>query len=251
MRQGGITVAVVYCNRCGCENPSDRGACLRCFNLLRWPTQGNICSNCGADNSTNASYCFNCDNAFDDAGPPDDWSLSAAIGLALGGAAEIGPAADEGDYLSTEEGAPAAVPDLDFEEQVAGPAGAAPPEPAMFEPVEAEEPPDIPPPPPGAAQLHEEERPESVDSEFAPLVPEDAAPEVDQTDLAALALELDTPPPPPKPKAAELAPPPPPPPAADSAEKPASSSVDVEEVKDEDDDDVFGGWALELDDKET
>ena len=49
MRQGGITVAVIYCNRCGCENPSDRGACLRCFNLLHWPAQGNVCPNCGAD----------------------------------------------------------------------------------------------------------------------------------------------------------------------------------------------------------
>ncbi len=252
MEQGGISVAATYCNRCGCENSSDRGACVRCLNALQWPAAGNSCGNCGGDNASHASYCFNCGNSLGGSEPADDWRLSTAIGLVLGGAAET-ISADDGagdeDYLGGEED-PEAVPDLDFEES----AGAdddfdmpAPPalddaaEPEMFEPAEdmdEEDALEMPPPPPDLDDG-------DVDSEFASLTPEDDAPPVEEAALADLALELAPPPPPESDdlsvEADEAEPVAFAPPAAD--EKPAD-----EPAADSDDDEALGGWALDLDD---
>ena len=256
MQQGGISVAAIYCNRCGCENTSDRGACVRCLNLLQWPPEGNICDNCGADNAGHAEYCFNCCNPFGGAEPADDWSMAAAINLALGGDADIGPAEDE--YMAEEE--PEAVPDLDFEESSSAEEAEAP-EPPMFEPAEAEEEEFAPPPPPpedNEPELLEvppteeeaEEEPGGVDSEFAPLSAEDLAPEAAEDELESLALELASEPE----EAEEAAPPPPPPDALEieeiTEEEPETAEpAEPAEAAEDDEDSVLGGWALEIDDE--
>lgn len=254
MRQGGITVAAIYCNRCGCENPSDRGACVRCLNLLQWPGGGNACGNCGADNAGHADYCVNCGSVLGDVEPAEDWSLAAAISLALGGEAGLGAEDEDEGYLGLEEDEPEAVPDLDFEES-AGEEELAleeAPEPPMFEPSETapadEEAFELPPPPPAVDEVEEQADDGDVDSEFAPVIPEDAAPEADADDLAALALELASEPE--AAEAAEFAPPPPPPDALelDEVAEQETPEVSAAEEDGEEEDSVLGGWALELDD---
>lgn len=249
-------MAAVYCNRCGCENSSDRSACVRCLNALAWPAGGNACGNCGGDNSSHASYCFNCGEPLGDADSAEDWGLAAAITMALGGGeAELGAAddVDDEEFIAGDDEEPADVPELDFDEPAAEdlalPDDEAAEEPEMFEEVEA-------------LDLADES---AEDSEFAPQIPEDAAPEVDQIALEELAIEL-------APELDEPADEPAlPPDAVDLAEEPAEESFtefaapeEAEEAADgeseeapaesedgegDEDDSVFGGWALELDEE--
>lgn len=253
MQQGGISVAALYCNRCGCENSSDRSACVRCLNALAWPAEGNTCANCGGDNSSNASYCFNCGEPLGDVEAAADWSLNAAINLALGGEAELDAAdvEDEEDFIGDD--APSDVPELDFDEPAAEdlalPDDAE--EPEMFEEVET-------------LDLADES---AEDSEFAPQIPEDAAPEVDQVALEELAIELGPDLDAPVDEAAVLEEPAEESFAEFAAPEPVESAEPgepVEEVADgeseegpaasdeadgDEDDSVFGGWALELDEE--
>ncbi len=247
-------MSAVYCNRCGCENTPDRGACLRCLNLLQWPAGGNTCDNCGADNAGHADYCFNCGRPLGDVEPAENWSLAAAVSLVLAG--EVGAGVDDSEYLGLPEGEPEEVPELDFDqpaEEAEPSAEAAAAEPPLFEPAEPEAEEEIleiaPAPTPSKEEPEDAGLP---DSEFATLAPEDLAPEANAEDLEALALELagdssaDEP--------ADFAPPPPPPPEAldlsevDEEAKPEAPAKQ-EQASDEDDDSVLGGWALELDDE--
>ncbi len=232
MQQGGISVAAVYCNRCGCENSSDRSACVRCLNALAWPPGGNVCGNCGGDNSSNALYCFNCGEPLGDAETAPDWSLAVAITLALGGEAELGAAdeVDEEEFIAADGEEPTDVPDLDFDEPAAEDLGLPDDEaeePEMFEEVET-------------LDLADES---AEDSEFAPQIPEEAAPEVDQVALEELAIELDEP-------AEEAEPAAEAEPAEEAADGESEETpAESEDGGDDEDDSVFGGWALELDEE--
>ncbi len=240
-------MAALYCNRCGCENSSDRSACVRCLNALAWPAGGNACGNCGADNSSHASYCFNCGGPLGDSETAPDWSLDTAVALALGGEAALDEAGeDDDDFVGGADEDPEDVPELDFDEPVAEDLALPDDdeEPEMFEEAET-------------LDLADDG---AEDSEFAPQIPEDAAPEVDEIALEELAIELGP----------EVDEPPLPPDAVDLAEEPAEDSFaefampeEVEEAAegaseeapaadDEDgdeEDSVFGGWALELDEE--
>jgi outer membrane biosynthesis protein TonB len=212
-----MIVTAVYCNRCGCENPADRGACLMCLNVLHWPPGGNACPSCGADNAAHALFCSACGAAIGEAAPAA-LTVAAAVNLVLGGAAEGEEAADGGYVAAADEIEPASVPEIDFEaEEAPEPVAELAPEPPAeepepFEPVaplaeEIEEPPAPPPPTPEAAEPG--------------------------PDFEELAIELE---PEEKPaEEAEEAPPPPPPPGAVTLDEEPAEEAD------------FGGWTIELD----
>ena len=242
-------MAALYCNRCGCENSSDRSACVRCLNALAWPAGGNACGNCGADNSSHASYCFNCGEPIGDADSAADWSLDTAVTLALGGEAALDEdGEDDEDFVGGADEDPEDVPELDFDEPVAEDQALpdADEEPEMFEEVET-------------LDLADES---DEDSEFAPQIPEDAAPEVDEIALEELAIELgpeldepalppdavDLPEQPAEESFAEFALPEEPEPAEEAADG-ESEEAPADSNEGDEDDSVFGGWALELDEE--
>ncbi len=244
-------MAAVYCTRCGCENADTRGACLRCFNPLDWPTGDVTCSSCGAELPGDADYCRACGAAVTDVPPAPDCSLAAAISLVLGGAADIGPAEEE--YEEEELIGPADVPAVDFEEaeEVAPAAEAA-------EEVTAAPPP--PPPPPPAEEIAFEE----VAAEEEPAAAEEeAAEELFEPSSASEEISFAPPPPPPPPEevgtdgmldqevpAFE--------PPADKEEEPSfappaeetpAAEDDKEKDEEEDKKDDLGGWVIDFDEE--
>jgi len=152
-------VAVVYCNRCGCENASTRGACLRCLNFIDTPEGTLSCADCGASNVADALYCASCGAAVADVPPAVACSLEVAINLVLGGESDIGPAEDEYDE---DEIAPPGVPELDFEEAAEPEEEPAPPPPTA--PVAEEV---APPPPPAPEEISAEGLLEDSEAEVA------------------------------------------------------------------------------------
>jgi hypothetical protein len=213
-------VAAVFCNRCGCENPESRGACLMCLNFLRWPSAGNVCASCGGDNAGDADFCASCGAAMGEVAAVAV-GVQEAVNLVLGGAAEEERVVEEGYLGEADELEPAAVPEIDFEAPLEAEAPPAPPpepeaeEPEPFEPVaplaaEIEEPAAPPPPPP-------------AEPAGAPEF-EELAIELDEAGAAAD--EDEEPPPPPPPGALEL------------EQEPAEEDAE------------FGGWSIDLEEEE-
>ena len=199
-------MAVVYCNRCGCENSEDRGACIMCLNFLRWPLEGNICPACGGDNASAAEFCASCGEALGE-NAATEHSLAAAVSLVLGGAAAEEGFEEEGfeeeGFVGEEAAAePPSVPEVDFEEPEALPEPAleAPPEPAFEEPepyepvqplAEELEAPEAPPPPPAEpaepwTEQAEEEVPEFEELAIELEAPEEPAQEEEEEEEADL-----------------------------------------------------------------
>jgi len=183
-------VAVVYCNRCGCENESTRGACLRCFNFIETPEGTLSCANCGAGNVADALYCAACGQPVADVPPAVACSLETAINLVLGGESDIGPAEEE---YAEDEIAPPGVPELDFEEE-AEPEEAAPPPPAESA---AEE---VAPAPPPAIEVEEAAPPPPPPSFEEIAVEEPQEPEGGLFEPAGGGPDFAPPPPPPRPR---------------------------------------------------
>lgn len=241
-------MAALYCTRCGCENADTRGACLRCFNPLDWPTGDVTCSACGAQLPSEADYCSACGEPVGDAPPAPDCSLAAAISLVLGGDADIGPAEEE---YEEELIGPADVPAVDFEEaEEVAPAAEV-----------AEETVAPPPPPPPAEEIAIEE----IAAEAEPAEePEEAAEELFEPALSSEEISFAPPPPPPPPEevgtngmldeeAPTFAPP------AEKEEEPSfappaeeaeAGDTDEEEAEKDEKKEDLGGWVIDFDQEE-
>jgi len=262
-------VAVVYCNRCGCENESTRGACLRCFNFIETPEGTLSCANCGAGNVADALYCAACGQPVADVPPAVACSLETAINLVLGGESDIGPAEEE---YAEDEIAPPGVPELDFEEE-AEPEEAAPPPPAesAAEEVAPAPPPaesaaeEVAPAPPPAIEVEEAAPPPPPPSFEEIAVEEPQEPEEELFEPAAEEPDFAPPPPPPAPEEisaeglldeseAEVAFEPPgeeaePEPAEVSFEAPAEQPAEEAEEGEKKEKDL-GGWVIDFGDSE-
>lgn len=95
-------MAAVYCNRCGAENQSTRGACLRCFNPLDWPPGGVTCGSCEAENAEEARFCAQCSEVLVDMGEVPACTREGAIALILGSEEDIG-FEDEDEFIGGPE----------------------------------------------------------------------------------------------------------------------------------------------------
>lgn len=264
----------IFCNHCGAENPTGRGACLLCFRYLQEPGHGLPCPACGHDNPKEAQFCAGCGAPFAAGASRIPGLVDSALAVLHGGVAALTSHDEEyaeEDFLGG----------LDAhqgeEEAYAEPAAPVAPAPA---PAPAPEPEPIADMdedfmPPSALDLQAAAAPPVVEEEFVPPPPPVAVAEPAPLAPAVIVGDDDDdmmPPPPPPglevleggapvaaaPAAPEPAPAAPPPPAAPAAhaapaepheqtEAEAAGLIDpLAQASEEFGDEDFGDWSLDF-----
>lgn len=257
------TRPTVYCNACGAENPTARGACLLCYALLHEPGHGLPCPACGHDNPKDAQFCSACGNPFAAGANRVPGLVDSALAVLHGGVAAL-TAHGEEEYEEEDYLGGMGAPEEGHEEALAEPVAAPPPAPVAPAPApELDE--DMMGMPPSALDLEEAAPPPP------PPAPAPAAPapveEFVPPPAAPLSLEEEdmiAPPPPPgvEELVAPAAPPPAPPAApappahAQAAAEPAAETgtglIDpLAQASAESADEDFGDWSLEFPEEKT